>query len=466
MSYQLPDAFVARIQRQLGDEAAAFLASYGAPRTQGLRLNPLKLHKEDSPVWTELQSHFGLRPIPWCSTGYYYPDTARPGKHPFHQAGLYYIQEPSAMSAAELLQPQPGDTVLDLAAAPGGKTTQIAGMLHGQGLLIANEIHPARAKILAENVERMGITNAVVTSASPQELAARFRSFFDKIMLDAPCSGEGMFRKDPEAMGEWSPDHVTMCAARQTDILAEAARMLRPGGTLAYSTCTFNTEENEQTVHAFLDSHPQFTLRRIERIWPHTAEGEGHFVALLDKTAESGEEEAGQPLKADLRAVKPDKRSKHKKKPEDKSSADAMLLFEAFARDCIPGWKLPPGQPLLFGEQLYWLPQAGNGSFQPALLDGLKVLRPGLHLAAVKKQRIEPAHALAAALRAEQAAGSLDYEADAPEISAYLRGEALPAPGQLAGWCLVTAAGYPLGWAKVSGEQAKNHFPKGLRWPG
>ncbi|WP_164821750.1 RsmB/NOP family class I SAM-dependent RNA methyltransferase, partial [Paenibacillus koleovorans] len=286
---ELPAAFVTRMIEQLGpDEAGHLFESYALPRTQGLRLNPLKIKAgaPDASIMDALRQQFVLEPIPWCPTGYYYGESARPGKHPYHSAGLYYIQEPSAMSSAELLAPEPGDIVLDLAAAPGGKTTQLAGMMQGEGLLVANEIHPARAKILSENVERCGIVNAVVTSAAPDQLAAKFPAFFDKIMLDAPCSGEGMFRKDEEARAEWSPEHVEMCAARQLDILDYAAVMLKPGGRLAYSTCTFNREENEDVLERFVEKHPAFEVLRSERLWPHRERGEGHFAALLGKRSD------------------------------------------------------------------------------------------------------------------------------------------------------------------------------------
>lgn len=251
----LPPTYIDRIAAMLGEETSAFLLSMEAPRAFGLRVNTLKLDPPaDGTAMRGLVREFGLTPVPWCGTGFSYDGGTRPGKHPYHHAGLYYIQEPSAMVAAELLDPQPGDVVLDLAAAPGGKTTQIAAKLRGRGLLVANEIHPGRARILSENVERLGIANAVVVQASPGELAKRLPGAFDKIMLDAPCSGEGMFRKEPAARAEWSPEAVAMCAARQRDILPDAAAMLKPGGRLVYSTCTFNREENEDTIAWFLNA--------------------------------------------------------------------------------------------------------------------------------------------------------------------------------------------------------------------
>ena len=303
---ELPEAFKEKMKNLLGTEYEAFLESYEKERVQGLRLNPGKTDEKEFLA----KVPFHLTKIPWAREVYYYDSSDRPGKHPYHEAGLYYIQEPSAMAVVELLDPKPGDCVLDLCAAPGGKTTQIAGRLMGEGFLLSNEIHPARAKILSQNVERMGIRNAVVANETPERLAERFPEFFDGMVVDAPCSGEGMFRKDEEACRQWSPDHVVMCAARQRQILDSAARMLKAGGRMVYSTCTFSPEEDEQTIEMFLSEHPEFeiedmgvreglspgkpewgisaaeTLRGTYRIWPHLSEGEGHYLAVLRKTGE------------------------------------------------------------------------------------------------------------------------------------------------------------------------------------
>lgn len=446
----LPDAYIARVRAQLGPEADALLASYEAPRCYGLRLHPAKLTPQDG-LFARVASAFGLRPVPWCGLGYFYDEAARPGKHPWHAAGLYYIQEPSAMIAAELLDPQPGDIVLDLAAAPGGKTTQIAGRMGGRGLLVANEIHAGRARILAENAERLGIANAVVMNAAPDELAARWPGAFDRIMLDAPCSGEGMFRKDPNAIAEWSPEAVEACAARQRTILPEAAKMLRPGGRLVYSTCTFNRAENEETIAWFLAGHPDFKLLREERMWPHRGEGEGHYAAVLEREA-AGDAPAFPPRGAG-RGPKAD-------------AAAALRLFGEFAAEALPGYALPAdGEPLLFGEALYWLPRPAGGPVSAAGLQGLRTPRPGLHLGDVRKGRFEPAHALAKAVSADMAALVCDREADSPETAAYLRGESLAARSDAdRGWGLMAVDGRPLGWFKASAGQYKNRLPKGLRF--
>lgn len=455
---QLPAAFVEQSRKQLGEEAEAFLQSYHMPRVQGLRINPLKIHLNDEMIMNKLSNLFGLESVPWCETGFYYREESRPGKHPYHFAGLYYIQEPSAMSAVELLAPEPGDVVLDLAAAPGGKSTHIAGKLAGKGLLIANEIHPARAKILAENMERMGVRNAVVVSASPQQLAERFPRFFDKIMVDAPCSGEGMFRKDPEAIEEWSPAHVDMCAARQQDILHSALTMLKPGGRIAYSTCTFNELENERTIESLLKEYPQLKLERTERIWPHIHRGEGHFVALLRME--------GEPDDHTRHEVKNRKASGKPKRNERRAEEEAMRQFSALAEELFRGNVLEQssGEPLLFGDQLYWLPTAPDCPFDSSWLQGLKVLRPGLHLAELKKGRLEPAHALALALPSATAARQVFHlDASDERTARYIKGEMLGNNETLSGWTLVAVDGYPLGWGKQSGSQVKNHYPKGLR---
>lgn len=468
----LPAAYQHAAMAMLGQaESEAFLQSYTSPRTYGLRINTLKTSL-GSPAVQRLTDLFALRPVPWCETGFYYDETTRPGKHPDHTAGLYYIQEPSAMSAVELLNPQPGETVLDLAAAPGGKTTQIAAKMAGQGLLISNEIHPQRARILAENVERLGIQNAVVTQAAPPELSARFPFTFDRIMLDAPCSGEGMFRKDPEAIIEWSPEAVEQCAARQWDILQDAIAMLKPGGRIAYSTCTFNRRENEETIARLIATHPFLRLIEEKRIWPHLQEGEGHYVALLERDGEAdpadkimlaspshrGRGEGGRPGRSSRPA---------KGNAAGRDTAAAWDAFLTWAAEELPAFHMGDGSPLLFGEALYLLPRSRSLAFTPEHLIGLKIPRAGLHLGDYRKGRFEPAHALAMVLGTAQVKQTYELSEGSPEINAFLRGETLNIPLSQRGWHLVTMAcgsdSFPLGWGKASGGQLKNHLPKGLR---
>lgn len=427
----LPEAFLKRMENQLGAEYPEFLKSLERPRAVALRFNPLKGEIHQLPFVGEQ--------VPWEPMGYYYDPASRPGLHPYHEAGVYYLQEASAMSAVALLDPRPGEKICDLCAAPGGKSTQIAGRMLGQGLLLCNEYSPARAKILARNIERMGVANAIVTNEKTERLAAKLPGFFDRVLVDAPCSGEGMFRKEEAAVTDWSQQTVEMCAARQAEILDNAARLLKPGGRLVYSTCTFAPEENEQTVAAFLDRHPEFAPERVDapwftpgeqgtyRMWPHKLLGEGHFGAVLRKL--DGEE-------GDI--------------PEEKGTA-MPKPWQSFAKEM--GLPLPEGIFLGFGDRLYLAPQGCPE------LKGLRVLRPGLELGELKKDRLEPAHALA--LWAKPLERTMDLRSEGPEIGLYLHGEVLPCTEK--GWCLVTVDGYSIGWGKGDGRQLKNHYPKGLR---
>lgn len=426
----LPELFLQRMKDQLGEEYPAFLGSLERPRAVALRYNPLKGAAPELP--------FAEDPVPWEPMGRYYRDTARPGLHPFHEAGVYYLQEASAMSAVALLDPKPGEYICDLCAAPGGKTTQIAGRMMGEGLLLSNEINPKRAKILSRNVERLGVPNALVTNEDPRRLAERFSGFFDRVLIDAPCSGEGMFRKEEAAVADWSPEIVAMCARRQLEILGSGAEMVRPGGRLVYSTCTFSREENEETVRAFLESHPEFTPETVEapwftsgengsyRLWPHKLLGEGHFAAVLRKTGETPDREL------------PRKRETGK-----------YPIWERFAKDL--DLCLPQGDILPFGSELYLVPA------EMPELRGLRVLRAGLELGQEKQGRFEPAHALALYLKTAKNTLELSEET----VGKYLHGDVIP--GKVTGWCLVTVGGYSIGWGKGDGSVLKNHYPKGLR---
>ena len=426
----LPQAFLERMQTQLGEEYEAFLRSLERPRAVALRFNPLKGEAPALP--------FVGDPVPWEPMGFYYDPQTRPGLHVFHEAGVYYLQEASAMAPVALLDPQPGERICDLCAAPGGKSTQIAGRMGGKGFLLCNEFSPKRAKILSRNIERMGVANALVTNETPANLAARLEGYFDRVLVDAPCSGEGMFRKEEAAVTDWSQETVEMCARRQAEILESAAKLVRPGGRLVYSTCTFAPEEDEGAVAAFLDHHPEFSPEVIEtpwfepvengghRMWPHKLLGEGHFAAVLKK---SGDDRISAPTPA----------------------GKLPTQWQAFAKDL--GIRLPPGSPVTFGQTLYWAPEG-----MPEL-HRLKVLRPGLELGECKKDRFEPAHALALWLKT--CAITQDYPADSPEIQAYLHGDVVPSAKK--GWCLITADGYAIGWGKGDGRVLKNHYPKGLR---
>ena len=429
----LPEKFLARMQQQLGDEYDEYLRSLQRPRAVALRFNPLK--------GDILALPFVGEPVPWEPMGYYYDPDSRPGLHPYHEAGVYYLQEASAMASAALLEPQPGEIILDLCAAPGGKSTQIAGRMQGKGLLVSNEINQKRAKVLSRNIERLGIGNAVVTNEAPAALAERFPCFFHRIMVDAPCSGEGMFRKEEAAITDWSEENVEMCARRQAEILDCAAAMLRPGGRLVYSTCTFAPQEDEEAVEAFLTRHPEFETESVNapwfqesrpgmyRLWPHKLLGEGHFAAVLRKM-DCREETAD---------VNPDK------------PMPLPKAFLTFAKELDIA--LPDGQAVTFGDTLYWMPP------QMPALHRLRVLRPGLELGALKKDRFEPAHALALWLK--HCKNEISLSPESKELAAYLHGEAIPCA--VRGWCLVKVGAYSLGWGKGDGNQLKNHYPKGLR---
>ena len=427
----LPEAFLQRMEAQLGSEYPAFLESLERPRAVALRLNPMKGERPVLP--------FVGAPVPWEPEGFYYDPETRPGLHVYHEAGVYYLQEASAMAPVALLDPKPGERVCDLCAAPGGKTTQIAGRMLGQGFLVCNEINPKRAKILSRNIERMGVANALVTNEHPETLASRFPGFFDRVLVDAPCSGEGMFRKEEAAVTDWSQETVQMCARRQREILDSAARLVRPGGRLVYSTCTFAPEEDEETVAAFLEAHPEFTPEPVEapwfvpgenasyRMWPHKLLGEGHFAAVLRKTqGESGEVPAC---------------------PGEK----CPKAWESFAKEL--DITLPEGKAVSFGQSLYWAPM------ELPELNRLKVLRPGLELGTERKGRFEPAHALALWLKT--CAVTESFPPESPEMKAYLHGDVVPSGKK--GWCLVQAGGYAIGWGKGDGSVLKNHYPKGLR---
>lgn len=305
----LPPDFLWRMKEQLGDEFEDFYACYQGEPYRALRLNPLKgdraeMLKRFCNREGSFAEDFHLTPVSWEETGFYYEAKDSPGKSPYHDAGVYYIQEPSAMYPATRLDvDESGLKVLDLCAAPGGKSTQIAAKMNGQGILFSNEIHPVRARILSENIERMGIRNALVLNETPERLAERFPCYFDRILVDAPCSGEGMFQKNEIAVSEWSLENVELCARRQTEILKSASKMLAFGGRMVYSTCTFSKEENESVIEEFLGRHPEFALIEAKRLYPHRIKGEGHFAAVLEKRSELSVQERayGSSLQKSLR---------------------------------------------------------------------------------------------------------------------------------------------------------------------
>lgn len=457
----LPIEFEKKMKAFLGNEWDDFLYSYDNNRFQALRFNTLKVQSQEERMrilkTLKISSD---KKVSWADEAYYFDENVRPGKHPYHEMGLYYIQEPSAMSAAALLAPKPGMRVLDLCAAPGGKSTQLATYLGDSGLLVSNEINTQRSRILSQNIERMGIKNAIVTNEDSFVLASHFPGFFNAIQVDAPCSGEGMFRKLPEAIEQWSMENVAICAARQKEILDNAAVMLKPGGTIVYSTCTFSREENEDVIECFLERHPDFTLEEMERFWPHKVDGEGHFVAKLVRRGCVDTD-----LKAD-RKTKKNKNSKNRKNETKPAlTKENMKLLSEFLDETISedmaAW-IKNSRLVMFGEQLYRLPD------MEVDIKGLKVQRAGLHIGEFKKQRFEPSHSLALALKISEAKNVVKLTCDNPQTIGFFNGQSVMLSDEQAaeckkGWALVCVDGYPASWGKVNGAQVKNHYPKGLR---
>ena len=434
----LPIDFVNRMEQDLGPDFHAFLRSYDENKISALRFNPIKADDAAKAAIGNMLTGS----VEWSPNGYYYDEDARPGLHPYHSAGVYYIQDASAQLPVEMLSPNPGDFCLDLCAAPGGKSTQIAGYLDGQGILVSNEPMKNRAKILSENVERLGIKNCIVTSEYPDKLAERFVEYFDKIMVDAPCSGEGMFRKNHDACSEWSLESVEMCAARQAEILDRAYEMLIPGGRMCYSTCTFARLEDEEAVAAFISRHPDMKLIKEQRLWPHQVKGEGHYAALLEKAdADNRYEEC-----------KDNRETYSLKKINDKILNDYLI----FIKETMTNPKEWRGNLLLLNDLLYMLPENCPD------FDGLHVLRGGLFLGTLKKNRFEPSHALALALKPFEVTNSHNLSSDSAEIDAYLTGQSIRCDVK-DGWTLITVDGYSIGWGKAVKGQIKNHYPKGLR---
>ncbi len=430
----LPTAFIDRMKKQLPkNEWEAFFACYEKKPFKGARINPLKGSRDALKV----KLPFLGEPISWEQNGFYTTEE-KLGLSPYHVAGVFYSQEPSAMCAAPLLEVKGGERVLDLCSAPGGKGTQLACQMQGKGIIVLNEPVFSRAKILSQNVERMGIKNAVVISELPENLSVKFAGYFDKILVDAPCSGEGMFRKNAEeALSEWSEENVAMCAQRQAHILEEATKMLRVGGQMVYSTCTFSTEEDEGQVQAYLQEHPEMRLVKQEKLYPHKVDGEGHFAALLEKISSTAEWDSR--IKECKLWVSQEAQKAYKEFEKKFFSARfARRLYEA-------------------GGVLYDLPE---GVFD---WKGIQVLRVGVRLGEVKNGRFEPSHSLAMCIRKEECTNVLDLKKDSEDVRKYLRGDTLTANGLENGWVLICMDGFPIGFGKAVNGTVKNHYPKGLR---
>jgi len=432
----LPLDFINRMKNMLKDEYNDFEKAF----TSDCEYSGLRITKKEA--FSNVLSLLGNpEKIPWCENGFYTDKSVINGKHPYHIAGLVYFQEPSATAPVSALPIHPGDYVLDLCAAPGGKSTQVSERLGKSGVLIANEIIPKRAEILAENIERCGISNAIVTNEAPDRLSEKFPEFFDKIIVDAPCSGEGMFRTEPQAITEWSITHTQSCALRQRHILECAIKMLKPGGYMVYSTCTFSTEENEENVSFILENYPEmslvpvaldglsdgFGLTDTKRIFPHLAKGEGHFLALLKKSGNC-------------------------EKTSDNFKNNPPEIFTAFEKDTFN--ITHQGNFQIFKDHLYLLPCNIN-------LDKIRVVRAGLYMGMLKKGRFEPSHALCLANKAENFKNTVNLSCDSDELLKFLHGDVINCDKK--GWCAVLADGFPIGWGKAADGSLKNHFPKKFR---
>ncbi len=457
----LPAAFTEKMKTILGEEYDAFLTSYGEPRNFGLRVNTAKISPEEFVRLTP----FHLTAIPWVENGFYYEEQDAPSRHPFYHAGLYYLQEPSAMTPASRLPVHPGERVLDLCAAPGGKATELGAKLRGEGILAANDISASRARALLKNVEVFGIPNSFLINEVPSRIADRFGEFFDKILVDAPCSGEGMFRKDPDVAKVWNEEKPYACAKIQKEIILQAAKMLRPGGMMLYSTCTFSPEENEQVIAYLLkeredmhlmemedyegfakgrpdlaDGNPQ--LEKCVRIWPHRMAGEGHFLALLKKDGD-----------AKPQGTTP--------APSGISKAERRIL-EEFLKDVSK--KLDLDRIEVRKGQVYYVTGHLNDC------RGMKFLRNGLYLGELKKDRFEPGQAFAVALKKEEYASVIDLDWRDERVVRYLKGETIQVDDvrvtHKKGWQLVCVNGYPLGWGKLVNGQLKNKYLASWRMNG
>ena len=467
----LPQSFLDSMKEILGEDYEAFLAGFDGQRQYGLRVNTLKMNLEEF----ERIAPFHLKKVPWISNGYFYEAEDVPAKHPFYSAGLYYLQEPSAMTPASRLKVQPGERVLDLCAAPGGKATELGAALQGEGLLVANDINTARARALLRNLELFGISNSFVTNEPPHVLAERFPEFFHKIMVDAPCSGEGMFRKNPAVVDSWQEKGPEYFSKLQREIIVQAADMLLPGGMMFYSTCTFSPLENEKTITHLLKERPDMEVVPMEdyenfaegltsykdeafdescklcrRIWPHKMSGEGHFMALLHK--KSGTQQQVQQTVSQSSIWWEKCKGLNK---EQKAAAEDFFSHVNIAYD---GKRID-----VRGDNLYYLPAPKYDG------RGLHFLRNGLFMGEFKKKRFEPSQPFALALHAQDFDQVLDFPADDERLSRYLRGETLDVSDLIAGekkrkgWQLVMVAGHPLGFGKLVNNNLKNKYPAGWR---
>ena len=455
---QLPEKFASRMEELLKEEYEAFLNSYDEKTFAGLRMNTLKITPEEYLEMTKQE----LEPVSWCPTGFYYNGSREYSKNALYHAGLYYIQEPSAMFPAQVLPVSEGDYILDMCAAPGGKSTALAAKLNGTGILISNDISASRAKALLKNIEASGVRNGIVLTEDPKNLAPVFPEYFDKILIDAPCSGEGMFRKEPSMMKAWEKNGPDFFSKLQRQIVDYGIAMLKPGGMMVYSTCTFAVEENEGTLKYILDTYPDMHVIPIEqtgdglmsahpewvdgpeeiahakRLWPHHLHGEGHFTALLQKDGES---------------------FGHSHEIGEKGMKELPEEFTQFLKDSGVKLSFDPSRMVLQGDHISYLPE----NMRP--LGKLRRMRTGWYLGDIKKKRFEPSGFFARGLSPEECDHWIDLELDDPRVIKYLKCETLDVPTDLKnGWYIVGVCGHSLGWGKVSQGTLKNKYPSGWRW--
>ena len=460
---KLPEKFENKMKELLQDEYDDYLQCYDEPRYYGLRVNTNKISVED---FLKI-APWPLTPVPWIPNGFYYDgDKIQPSKHPYYFAGLYYLQEPTAMTPASRIPVEPGERVLDVCAAPGGKATELGAKLKGEGVLIANDISNSRARGLLKNLELFGIGNMMVISEEPGKLVEYFPEYFDKILIDAPCSGEGMFRKDKKMVKAWEEHGPEFFSKLQRSIITQAAAMLKPGGMILYSTCTFDPLENEKTVEYLLETCPEFKIcemegyegfcegipkyvedhseeyRKTVRIFPHKMQGEGHYLALVKKGDDNTE-------RKNEKTAKP--KSGAKKLPEE---------LEQFLKELA--WDVDKSRLDIREERVYYMPE------NLPMLKGVRFLRSGLLLGEVKKNRFEPSQALAMCLKKEEYPRILDLPVSDDRVIKYLKGETLDVEDITSrkekGWYLVCVDGYPLGFGKLANQTLKNKYLPGWRW--
>ena len=504
--------FEARERALLGERYDTLYTPPEAEAARGITVSALRA----GPEQLAARADFALEPSPFCGAGFVVKEPGfKPGRHPYHHAGVFYSQEPSASSAAPLLGVRPGMRVLDLCAAPGGKSSQLAAALGGRGLLVSNEYVAARAEILKSNLERMGVANAVILNETPARIAEALPEFFDRVLVDAPCSGEGMFRKEPAALAQHNEALVKQCAALGSEILDCAAAALAPGGELVYSTCTFAPEEDEGQVAAFLARHPEFRLADVmeraarpfgspgeenrtgglpldvslvRRIWPCQG-GEGHFLARLVKEgtprtlppegertpeealwlaqaarqAPAGKGKPQKPAREDPRAARRENSRACRAEPERRVRRGAPAAENTAPAQSLAAWK---EFAAAYFPDLVDRPAIlhGGGVLLPAAFPpvSLHILRAGVFAGSVQKGRFVPEHHLFTAFGAG-CANREELTLGDPRCAAYLAGQEIEARTAREGWCCVTVDGWPLGGGKVSGGRVKNHYPKALR---